>query len=92
MQAARFLCPFMLCYYLTWVGVTTAKPVYTSDSLYSLALVEAVKELFLALCLHLYRHVYADGPFTGPQIGVGWGVISFVSTTRHDAASMATGN
>ena len=77
MQAARFLCPFMLCDYLAWVGVTTAKPVYTSDSLYSLALVEAVKELCLALCLHLYRHVYADGPFTGPQIGVGWGGVGW---------------
>ena len=38
------------------------------------------------------KYVYADRPFTGPQIGgrvgwggVGWGVISFVSTARHDA-------
>ena len=57
--------------YLTWVCVTIAKPVYTSDSLYPHALLEAVKELCLASCLHLYRHVYV-----GKSVGMSLTIIS----------------
>ena len=73
MQAARFLCPFMLCDYLAWVGVTTAKPVYTSDSLYSnWGRVEAVKEWGLALC---HSSVSASLCMTDllPAHALGWG-------------------
>ena len=40
--------------------------------------------LFINYTHVLFIHVCADGPFTGPQIGVGWGVIAFVTTARHD--------